>query len=453
MSVCVISTSGKPLMPTSEYRARKLLKSGKAEISSYRPFTIKLTRTVSENVQPIEYCCDTGYKHIGVSVKSEKHEYFSMQFDMLSDEKKRHDARRKYRRARRNRLRHREARFDNRTSSKKEGWLAPSLKNVKDQHIRIFNKFKAVMPITSATFEMGSFDTHAMHEFENTGTVLKGEAYQKGPRYGMDTLRKAVFFRDKYGCQVCGASAKDGAILRVHHIGFKTGDHSNRMSNLLTVCTKCHTAANHKPGGKLYDLKPKTNPLQAAAFMNAVRLQMFCELKGKYHDVEWHTTYGAATQGARRQMALSKSHVNDAYACGHFHPKHRAHSVRMQKMRRNNRVLEKFYDAKYIDIRDGSKKSGAELSCGRTGRSEPRVSDKSLREFRGIKVSKGRRSIRKNHYSLRPHDVVLYKGRAYTVVGVHYKGKNIILDDKKSVSINKVSVVKHVGGYAQVPFN
>ena len=63
MSVFVISTNGKPLMPTTEYRARKLLKSGKAVIFSHRPFTIKLTRTISENVQPIEYCCDTGYKH------------------------------------------------------------------------------------------------------------------------------------------------------------------------------------------------------------------------------------------------------------------------------------------------------------------------------------------------------------------------------------------------------
>ena len=86
MSVCVVAPDKKPLMPTSEYRARKLLKSGKAVIFKYKPFTIMLTRIVSENMQPIEYCCDTGYKHIGVSIKSEKHEYFDCQFDMLQDE-------------------------------------------------------------------------------------------------------------------------------------------------------------------------------------------------------------------------------------------------------------------------------------------------------------------------------------------------------------------------------
>lgn len=41
MSVAVISKTGERLMPTSEYRARKLLKSGKAIKYSYHPFTIQ----------------------------------------------------------------------------------------------------------------------------------------------------------------------------------------------------------------------------------------------------------------------------------------------------------------------------------------------------------------------------------------------------------------------------
>ena len=50
MSVYVVTPDEKPLMPTSEYRARKFLKSGKAVIFRHRPFTIMLTRVVSENV-------------------------------------------------------------------------------------------------------------------------------------------------------------------------------------------------------------------------------------------------------------------------------------------------------------------------------------------------------------------------------------------------------------------
>ena len=41
--VAVVDLFGKPLMPTNEYRARKLLKQKKAKIFGYRPFTIQLT--------------------------------------------------------------------------------------------------------------------------------------------------------------------------------------------------------------------------------------------------------------------------------------------------------------------------------------------------------------------------------------------------------------------------
>ena len=87
MSVAVISSTGKVLMPTSEYRARKLLKSGKAVKHSYNPFTIQFTQREDGDVQPVEICVDTGYIHIGMSVKSEKHEYLSLQTDTLTDER------------------------------------------------------------------------------------------------------------------------------------------------------------------------------------------------------------------------------------------------------------------------------------------------------------------------------------------------------------------------------
>ena len=54
MSVAVISNTGIRLMPTSEYRARHLLKAGKAVIEQYRPiFTIRLTDREKGKTQPI----------------------------------------------------------------------------------------------------------------------------------------------------------------------------------------------------------------------------------------------------------------------------------------------------------------------------------------------------------------------------------------------------------------
>ena len=54
--VAVVDLSGRPLMPTNEYRARKLLKQKKAKIFGYRPFTIQLTERKSTEIQPIELC-------------------------------------------------------------------------------------------------------------------------------------------------------------------------------------------------------------------------------------------------------------------------------------------------------------------------------------------------------------------------------------------------------------
>ncbi len=114
-TVAVISASGKKLMPTSSYRARRLLKNRKAVIYKYQPvFTIKLIDRIDGCTQPVEYKCDTGYQYIGVSICSETKEFVDEQRDLLKDETERHNDHRKYRRTRRNRLRYRKVRWNNR---------------------------------------------------------------------------------------------------------------------------------------------------------------------------------------------------------------------------------------------------------------------------------------------------------------------------------------------------
>ena len=55
-TVAVISKTGEKLMPTTAYRARKLMKSGKAIAYKYRPvFTIQLVERETGDIQPIEY--------------------------------------------------------------------------------------------------------------------------------------------------------------------------------------------------------------------------------------------------------------------------------------------------------------------------------------------------------------------------------------------------------------
>ena len=445
MSVAVMSKTGMRLMPTSEYRARKLLKSKKATVYGYHPFTIQLTEREAGDVQPVEFCMDTGYLHIGMSVKSEKHEYLGMQVDTLTDEKQKHDSCRMYRRQRRSRKRYRQSRFNNR--KRNDGWIAPSLEHKKDIHIQIISRISNVMPVTNITLEMGNFDTQVLKALEEGNPLPQGIDYQHGERYGIATLREAVFARDKYTCQCCGRTIADGAILHVHHIIYRSRGGTNRMSNLATVCDRCHTPANHKPRGKLYNWKPQIASFKGATYMTTIRWKLYNEVKSKFPDVNIHITYGAETKERRRVFDITKSHVNDAFVMGQFHPKHRSKPVCYKKKRRNNRCLEKFYDAKYIDARDGKKKSGQELFNGKINRNHKKDSE-NLHQYRQQKVSAGRRTIRKQHYSIQPHDIVVFNKQQFETSGCHCNGtRAILLLQKKSVAIKKLSIYKYAGGY------
>lgn len=271
--VCVLSNSGERLMPTFRLgKVRRLLKDGKAKIVKHHPFTIQLLYDSKANTQPIEICEDVGYNYIGISVKSESHEYVSAQYDTLQDEKEHHDDCRKYRRTRRNRLRYRKPRFDNR--KRDDGWLAPSLEHKKELNVNVIKMYCEVMPITHAIVEVGSFDTMLVKAIEEGKATPESADYQKGPRYKLATLREAVFYRDNYTCQVCGRKANEGAILHVHHMFYWKGRHGNSLSELITVCEKCHTPASHQKGGKLFGFGEdiKFANLSGAAFMNTVRL-------------------------------------------------------------------------------------------------------------------------------------------------------------------------------------
>ncbi len=444
--VFVIACDGTRLMPTSRYRARKMLNAGKAVIHKHQPFTIRLNHASEKNTQPIELCMDTGSEHIGVSVKSEKHEYVHAQYDNLPDEKERYASQKIYRRTRRNRLRYRKARFDNRR--KPEGWTAPSIRNKKENHVRLTAMYAEVCPITSVVLEVGQFDPAALQAMEETGEVLQGTDYQRGKRYDLANLREAVFTRDRYTCQVCGKSVKDGVILHAHHIIYRSDGGTDRLNNLLTVCDRCHTPKNHKPGGKLYGLKPVTGTFKDATFMNIVRWHIVDEIKALYPDIEVRHTYGSYTKASRRELGqLAKTHANDAYAMGEFHPKHRHREEHWKKKRRNNRCLAKFYDAKYIDVRNGSKKSGQQLSCNRTKRNIPRNNPQNERVFRGQAVSKGRISIRRKRYDLQPGDIAIWNRKPYSVAGIQNRGAYVKLSNKKVISIKNVHTKYHCHGW------
>ena len=96
-------------------------------------------------------------------------------------------------------------------------------------------------PIQIYSIEMGQFDTQVLKAIEKGEPIPEGVDCQHGERYGIATLREAVFSRDNYTCKCCGKSVKDGVILHVHHIKYRSQGGTNRMDNLATVCHTCHS--------------------------------------------------------------------------------------------------------------------------------------------------------------------------------------------------------------------
>ena len=299
--VFVLNIRGKPLMPTTQRKSRILLKEKKAKIVNYNPFTIQLNYPTGENKQDVHIGIDTGAKHLGLAITSGDKILYKAEIELRQDISSNLNAKRIYRRGRRNRkTRYRKPRFLNRKKSNK--WLPPSLQSRIDNHFRWIDTFSGFVPNAKLHIEVGKFDTAKM-----INPDIQGVDYQHGQTYGFYNERYFVFARDNYTCQVCGKS-KD-KILQTHHIIYRSNGGTDRVDNLITVCTDCHTSANHKKGGILYKWQEehkRVKQYKEPPFMNALRKRIFA----RYPNAE--ITYGSITTPKRKKLDLDKTHYNDA---------------------------------------------------------------------------------------------------------------------------------------------
>jgi len=172
--------------------------------------------------------------------------------------------------------------------------------------------------------------------------------------------------------------------------------------------------------------------------MSMVRWRLVNQLKCSH-------TYGTQTKFKRSELKLEKSHHNDAFVIANGSYQQRCQLTQIIQKRKNNRSLEKFYDAKYIDLRNGKKKAGKDLCSQRTKRNRENLPE-SLRQYRAHKVSKGRRSIRKQRYSIQPQDIVEYQGKQYKAVGMQNYGTYLkMTDGTKTIvkSMKQIQVLFH----------
>ncbi len=156
-------------------------------------------------------------------------------------------------------------------------------------------------------------------------------------------------------------------------------------------------------------------------------------------------TFGYLTKAKRRALELGKSHHNDAFVIADGTGQNRCEPLLLEQVRRNKRSTEQFYDAKYVDSRDGVKRSGAELSSGRRTRNK-NLNGENLRSFRGHKVTAGQRRIKTKRYAFSQGDLVLFEKRIFQVIGMQNKGKGVKLANYPGVKnkVVKPSVVKSV---------
>lgn len=436
MNVFVQNRQGQPLMPTTPRKARLLLKAGKAEIVGREPFTIRLLYGASGYKQEVTLGIDAGYKTIGYSAVTEKRELIGGEVVMLKGMSERLTERSKYRRGRRIRKRYRQPRFDNRR--RPAGWLAPSIQHKLDTHNRLIARIKSILPVTRTVIEVANFDIQAIR---NPG--IEGKAYQEGEQAGFWNLREYILHRDNHQCQNpdCGNKAKD-KVLEVHHIGFWKKDRSGRPGNLITLCTKCHIPKNHQPGGFLYDWQPKIKSFRPETFMSTVRWRLI-EGEGTSH------TYGYRTKSGRIALGIEKSHHNDAFVIAGGQEQGRIEATDFEQIRRNDRSLQKFYDARYIDIRTGREVKGAELASGRRTRNR-NLNTENLRRYRGPKEP-GRLQIRRRRYPYQSNDLIMVEGGKYRSKGTKDYCKYVVVDGlKKAVRVALVTPVRWRKGLCTV---
>lgn len=430
MSVYVINQRKKPLMPTTEQKARKLLKQNKAKVIEIKPFTIQLLYSTGETKQNITLGIDSGYNNVGFSAVTNDKELIVGELKLLQGIKERLLERASCRKIRRSRLRYRKPRWNNRTKSKPKGWLAPSLQHKLDSHIKFINYLYSILPITKCIVEIANFD---IQKIKNPD--IKGAEYQQGDMLGFWNLREYILHRDSHKCQNPNCKNKDKEqILEVHHIKYKSLGGTDNKNNLITLCSKCHTSPNHKKGKFLYDWcmeGKKVRGFKDATFMSMIRWYLINQLKETHDNI--YITYGYITKNHRIGNKIEKTHYNDAFCIAKGINQIRNNKIwQLQQSRRNNRSLEKFYDAKYVDIRTGEKVSGCELNSGRRTRNK-NLNSENLHKYRRKKISKGQRRIRKVRYFYQPNDLVKYEGKIYTVKGTQNGGKYIALKEIKKV--------------------
>lgn len=237
--VFVLDANGKHLSPTKEQKAWFFIRKKRATLVSKYPMVIQLNKEIPDDkICKDEIRCgiDDGGLHTGIALvqkcQTKNKVLFKGVIEQRNDVKHLMDVRRGYRRYHRYHKQYRPARFNNRSSSKKEGKIAPSILQKRQATIRAVAQLNKWINITDYWLEDVAIDIRALTD----GFKPYKWQYQKSNRLD-ENIRKAVILRDGCQCVECG---RTNCKLEVHHIKPRRLNGSNALSNLITLCERCH---------------------------------------------------------------------------------------------------------------------------------------------------------------------------------------------------------------------
>ena len=394
--VFVLNLQGKPLMPCSYAKSKRMVEKGAAKVVKRFPFTIQLNFACENVIQDVFLGIDTGYGNIGFSAVSEKSELICGTLKLDGKTKDRLDERRMYRKGRRSRHHwYRKPRFLNRVSTKKKGWLPPSIERRYQTHLTLIEKIKKILPITKVIIEVAKFDIQKLENPEVVGTD-----YQQGSMYEYQNVRSYLMSREKGVCEHCKKDFKNNPS-HIHHRKPKSKGGNNRLENLMLIHEKCHKEIHKKPELlKKYQVASTKN-YKHSTFMSIIN-------KKFYEDVEnLEVTFGNITFVNRNNLGLEKTHYNDAFIISKGSNQERINPIEIIQKHRNNRVLQL--------------------------------------NRRGFKPS-----IKKQRYNIQPKDIFWVGNKKYISNGIKNSGRYITFqtsEKKNYLKVEDVTKIFHFGSF------
>lgn len=336
----VLDANGKQLAPTKEQKAWFLIRKKRAILVSKYPMVIQVNKEIPDNkICKDEIRCgiDDGGLHVGIAIvqkcKTKNKVLFKGTIEQRNDVKHLIEIRRGYRHYHRYHKRYRQVRFNNRSSSKKKGRIAPSILQKRQATLRVINQLNKWINITNYWLEDVSIDIRALTD----GYKSYSWQYQKSNRLD-ENIRKATIFRDGCKCMECG---KSNCKLEVHHIKPRKMNGSNTLSNLITLCEKCHQKTEGKEEQYMqhyFDILKSSDNKNLNYASHAMIGKMWLREQLSMFGVLYLTT-GGDTANKRIDWGIEKSHSNDAICITDLQPdNYNIKEWTIKPMRRQSKV-------------------------------------------------------------------------------------------------------------------